>query len=163
MQEQPSLEQLDWCFFTTVEWTSTFPNTLVKPLAKLVPDHTPCVISIETTIPKCRLFRFENYWPLHPGFREAVQNSWNATVRAANNALVLSAKLKRLRRDLKFWSLIDCKNGFFALFIVTNMVLSRVAPSRTVSHGRMNFYTNATPQVLNLLSLKLISKRPSIR
>jgi hypothetical protein len=29
MQEQPSLEQLDWCFFTTVEWTSTFPNTLV--------------------------------------------------------------------------------------------------------------------------------------
>jgi hypothetical protein len=103
MQEQPLLEQLDW-FFTTVEWTSVFPNTCVKPLAKPVSDHTPCVVSIQTSIPKCRLFRFENYWPLHPGFKETVLESWNHPVRANNSALILSAKLKRLRKDLKFWS-----------------------------------------------------------
>lgn len=30
MQENPLLEQLDW-FFTTNNWTITYPNTLVKP------------------------------------------------------------------------------------------------------------------------------------
>jgi len=33
MQQSPLLEQLDW-FFTTVNWTTTFPNTLALPLAK---------------------------------------------------------------------------------------------------------------------------------
>jgi hypothetical protein len=33
MQEQPLLEQLDW-FFTSANWISVFPNTMVLPLAK---------------------------------------------------------------------------------------------------------------------------------
>jgi hypothetical protein len=34
MQQNPLLEQLDW-FFTSVNWTHSFPNTLVLPLAKI--------------------------------------------------------------------------------------------------------------------------------
>ena len=60
MQQDPLLEQLDW-FFTSLHWTLAYPNTLVKPLCKLVSDHTPCVVSIETKIPHAKLFRFESY------------------------------------------------------------------------------------------------------
>jgi mannosylglycoprotein endo-beta-mannosidase len=100
MQEQPLLEQLDW-FFTSIEWSTVFPNTLVKPLAKPVSDHMPCVVMIETHIPRSRMFRFENFWPLHPGFQDTVQSSWRKPIHAANNAQVIAAKFKRLRCDLK--------------------------------------------------------------
>lgn len=40
MQEQPLLEQLDW-FFSSVEWTSVFLNTSVKPLSRPISDHVP--------------------------------------------------------------------------------------------------------------------------
>jgi exonuclease III len=103
MQEVPLLEQLDWCF-STVEWNSVFPNTIVKPLSKPVSDHVPCVVSIETSIPRSKLFRFENFWPLHPGFKDTVKTIWNKHVRASNSATALSAKLKNLRRGLKVWS-----------------------------------------------------------
>lgn len=43
MQNSPLLEQLDW-FFTTVSWTASYPSTLVKPLARSISDHVPCVV-----------------------------------------------------------------------------------------------------------------------
>jgi hypothetical protein len=67
MQQNPLLEQLDW-FFTSVNWTLAFPNTMVLPLAKVTSDHIPCKIVIGTSIPKSNIFSFENVWPEHPGF-----------------------------------------------------------------------------------------------
>jgi endonuclease/exonuclease/phosphatase family metal-dependent hydrolase len=55
MQEIPLLEQLDW-FFTSSNWISVLPNTMVLPLAKTGSDHVPCVVSIDTNIPKAKLF-----------------------------------------------------------------------------------------------------------
>jgi hypothetical protein len=60
MQNCPLLEQLDW-FFTSVSWTACYPSTLVKPLARAISDHVPCVLQIKTSIPKSDLFRFENF------------------------------------------------------------------------------------------------------
>ena len=71
MQESPLLEQLDW-FFTTPTWTGKYPNTMVYPLAKTTSDHVPCVVPISTTIPKAKIFSFENYWADMPGFMECV-------------------------------------------------------------------------------------------
>jgi endonuclease/exonuclease/phosphatase family metal-dependent hydrolase len=51
MQQDPLLEQLDWCF-TSVNWISDYPNTLMIPLAKTTSDHVPCVVQIGTSIPK---------------------------------------------------------------------------------------------------------------
>ena len=75
MQEQPLLEQLDW-FFTSVNWTSVYPNTVVLPLAKSSSDHVPCMVNISTVIPKATLFRFESFWVDQPGFLEVVKGSW---------------------------------------------------------------------------------------
>lgn len=63
MQNNPLLEQLDW-FFTLVNWTSDFPNTMVTPLARPTSNHVPCRVLIETKIPKLKIFQFENYWLL---------------------------------------------------------------------------------------------------
>ena len=77
MQQDPLLEQLDW-FFTSVNWTTQYPNTMVHPMSKPISDHIPCKIMIGTSIPKSSIFRFENFWPEHPGFLETVQASWSS-------------------------------------------------------------------------------------
>ena len=76
MQQDPLLEQLNW-FFTSVNWTVSYPNTTVHPLSKPISYHIPCKIMVGTSIPKSKIFRFENFWPEHPGFLETVQESWN--------------------------------------------------------------------------------------
>jgi exonuclease III len=51
MQTEPLMERLDW-FLTSNNWTSAFPNTTVQALARPVSDHTPCMISIQSSIPR---------------------------------------------------------------------------------------------------------------
>ena len=104
MQQNPLLEQLDW-FFTTTDWISHYPNTMVHPLAKTASDHVPCVVSIDTTIPADTVFRFENFWVDMPGFMDCVMKSWNSPVFSDLSAsAVLTRKFMRLRSDLKIWS-----------------------------------------------------------
>ena len=103
MQQSPLLEQFDW-FFTSVNWSNTFPNTLALPLARTTSDHIPCKVSIGTSIPRSNIFCFENFWPEHPGFFEIVQAAWSKPTRRTDSALTLSTKFKRLRYDLKYWS-----------------------------------------------------------
>jgi exonuclease III len=61
MQQNPLLEQLDW-FFTTHNWTTAYPNTTITAMANPTSDHVPCLVSVDTAIPKAKLFRFENFW-----------------------------------------------------------------------------------------------------
>ena len=103
MQDNPLLEQLDWCF-TSLNWTMAFPNTLMLPLAHHTSDHVPCMVQIGTSIPKAKIFRFENFWVEHPGFFDVVQGAWNVEVRSSSSATMVAAKFKNLRRALKRWS-----------------------------------------------------------
>ena len=78
---------------------------MVFPLAKTASDHVPCVVSIDTNIPKSKVFRFENFWVDMPGFMDCVRNSWEAPVFADLSAsAVLTRKFKWLRSDLRAWS-----------------------------------------------------------
>jgi hypothetical protein len=56
----PLLEQLDWCF-TSANWISDYPNTLLIPLARTTSYHTPCMAQIGTSTPNASTFRFENH------------------------------------------------------------------------------------------------------
>jgi hypothetical protein len=94
MQDDPLLVQLDWVFTS---------NTMVTTLAKPTSDHVPYVVSIDTVIPKAKIFRFENYWVDQPGFLECVKKSWEQEVRVHSPAVILSVKFKRLRNALKNW------------------------------------------------------------
>lgn len=103
MQNDPLLEQLDW-FFTSLNWTASFPNTVIKALGKPVSDHVPCTVGIQTNIPRSKLFRFETYWLAHPGFMEVVKQAWSKPVKNRNATSVLCQKFKYLRQALKHWS-----------------------------------------------------------
>jgi hypothetical protein len=104
MQKQPLLEQLDW-FFTSADWISVYPNTVVHPLAKSSSDHVSCVVNISTNIPKVNLFRFESFWVDQPGFLEVVKSAWNKGSVKISSAAIMADKLKTLRQDLKRWHL----------------------------------------------------------
>lgn len=103
MQDDPLLEQIDW-FFTSCHWTQSFPNTSVSVQGKPISDHSLCVVTIETSIPKSKIFRFETFWINHLGFLDVVAESWNKTCFAKNSAALLCKKLKNLRYALKSWS-----------------------------------------------------------
>jgi hypothetical protein len=139
MQEQPLLEQLDWCF-TSANWILDYPNTLMFPLARTTSDHTPCVVQIRTSIPKAQIFRFENFWVDQPGFTEVVQMVWNSKVRANNSASRVSAKFKLLRRVLKRWAkgLSQIKNQIQECNLVVS-IMDKLEENRPLYLQERNF------------------------
>jgi hypothetical protein len=66
-------------------------------------DHVPCVVNINTSIPKTNIFRFENYWMENEHFLEVVAHGWAVPTNMTNSAKVLTTKFKTLRRVLKAW------------------------------------------------------------
>lgn len=101
-QLSPLLERLDG-FFTSAIWTVTYPNTFVSSLVMETSDHTPCVISISTVIPKKSNFRFENFWMEHQEFIPLVQQAWSAPTPETDAAKIITSKFKNLRKVLKDW------------------------------------------------------------
>ena len=102
MEETPLLEQLDW-FFTSANWITDYPNSMVFTLAKTGSDHVPCVVNIDSSIPKAKIFRFENYWVDMPWFKECVVQSWVKSSGKNHTSAVVVDKLKSLRFCLKKW------------------------------------------------------------
>ena len=72
MQQEPLLEQIDWCF-TSSNWITQYLNTLLLPMSKPTSDHIPCMVQIDTLIPKTDVFRFENFWVEQPDFLDLVK------------------------------------------------------------------------------------------
>ena len=76
---------------------------MVSPLVKITSDHLPCVVKISTSIPKAKIFRFENHWVNQPGFLPLVKEVWDRPVRSSSAVGRISAKLKNVRYELKRW------------------------------------------------------------
>lgn len=165
MQQNPLLEQLDW-HFTSLNWSQSFPNTTVMPLGKPVSDHAPCYVSIDSSIPKTKVFRFEDFWICHPGFFEIVEKSWNKYCFAPNSAALLCKKLKNLRYALKHWS-----RGISRLTILVEnsnralLELDGIEEKRQLTVPEMNFRLILKKHLLALLNYKKIywMKRCMIR
>jgi hypothetical protein len=103
MQQNCLLEKNDWVFSSS-DWTLAFPNTLAFALSHVVSDDVPCVISMESAIPKATIFRFENYWASFLDFLPIVEHFWSLPVHKNDPALIISTKFKVLHRGLKAWS-----------------------------------------------------------
>lgn len=92
MQQAPLLEKINWVF-TSECWSSNYPNTLVFPLSKTMSDHTPCVITFGTSIPKAQTFKFENFWLEHQNYKGTVQSIWTQPLQEANSAKLITTKI----------------------------------------------------------------------
>lgn len=99
----PLLERLDW-FFTSANWTLSYPNTTVSTLVMETSDHVPCLVSISTSIPKGCIFRFENFWLQHDDFLNQVHLGWHSPFVASDVAKNITAKFKNLRKVLRAWN-----------------------------------------------------------
>jgi len=93
MQADPLLVKLDWVF-TSYSWTLSFAATFVQPLPRPTSDHIPFVLHIGSSIPKSKMFRFENYWIEHLGFLDTVSLHWN------NSAFFASAAKNQSELEL---------------------------------------------------------------
>jgi hypothetical protein len=153
MQLDPLLEQIDW-FFTSSAWTIKYPKTLVNPLARPTSDHVPCVISIDTYIPKAQVFRFENHWIKMPGFMEIVQQIWAINC-PGDSAKCISSKFKLLRKGLKKWStsilvinkIVDNCNS-------TILMLDDLEELRALHISEWNFHNIVKSRLHHLLNYK---------
>lgn len=102
-QLNPLLERLD-SFFSSNAWTSYCPITMASALSRDTSDHTPCVITASTKVPKPLVFRFENFWLHHSDFPSVLQESWTSPTTYSDKARIITAKLKSFRRSLKNWN-----------------------------------------------------------
>lgn len=155
-QQDPLLERLDW-FFTSNAWTLTYPNTMVWPLVMQTSDHVPCLIKTATTVPKGKIFRFENYWMQHPDFMQVVQHAWSLPVETQDVAKRISAKFKNLRRVLKAWQ--STVSNLKVIITNVKLVLSFMEvleECRDLSVQEWNFKTLLMEKLLSLLKQQRI-------
>jgi len=68
-----------------------------------ISDHVPCLISINTPIPRGKVFRFENYLMEHEHFMSIVQHGWSLPTFQNDSTKIITAKFKNLRRVIKAW------------------------------------------------------------
>jgi hypothetical protein len=66
---------------------------MVIPLAKPTSDHVPCIVSIDTVIPRAHIFRFDFFWVEQPSFMDCVSTAWDSHFMGQNEATVLTRKL----------------------------------------------------------------------
>ena len=153
MQSDLLLTQLDW-FFTSIAWTTVFPNTMVNPLARPTSDHIPCVISIGTNIPKAQIFRFENHWIRMPGFMDVVKTIWEINC-PGDAAKCISSKLKLLRKGLKKWSTrISVINRLIENCNTVILRLDEMEEARVLHITKWNFRNIVKDKLAHLLRCK---------
>ena len=165
MQTPPLLEKLDW-IFTSSSWVLSYPNTSAKALDMTPSDHTPCIVSISTVIPRSRIFRFENHWMSSEHFLELVSECWGTQVGQADAAKTLTAKFKLLRKKLKEWQ--AGKSGLKKLIANTRMViqfLEVIEDYRDLLMEEWNFRERLKGHLLSLLEQQRIywKQRGSIK
>lgn len=85
-------------FLASTDWKVTFPEAHVKHLPRVLSDHAPLLLSLQTIHmpdPNLKPFRFQAMWTLHPDYGNVLKSSWESS-----NASLLN-KLDRVTVDLK--------------------------------------------------------------
>jgi hypothetical protein len=106
---------------------ANYPGSAVSTLSRDVSDHSPCLISVSTDIPKTNIFRFENHWILHEDFMGVLQYGWSIPVSSQDKEKLLGAKFKNLRRVLRSWQsnlsnlAATLSNNKLVLFLLDSM------------------------------------------
>lgn len=155
-QDDPLLERLDW-FFTSNSWSLTYPSTSVWPLVMETSDHVVCLIKISTDIPKCNIFRFENYRMEHENFMAVVQHGWNLPTTQTDKAKLITEKFKNLRRVLKYWH--TKISGLKTIISNVKLLLSFIdilEECRVLSLQEWNFRETLAQKLISLLKQQRI-------
>lgn len=155
-QQPPLLERLHW-FFSSQAWTLRYPHTLAHSLIMETSDHWPCVIENKTSIPKGKIFRFENYWISHDSFVPLVANSWNGFFPQQDVAKLLIAKFKSLKSALRSWQaqLSNLKSTIANVKLVISL-LESIEERRDLTLQEWNFRDILNQKLAALLHQQML-------
>ena len=118
---QPTLVRLDR-FFCTASWEALFRPCAVHALSSSSSDHCPLLLADIQAPPRRARFRFESFWPRHPGFHETVLSAWNQPLHCTNPLRRLRIKFCRTARALKQWSKSLFSDARFQLHLAEAVV-----------------------------------------
>lgn len=93
----------DWIGSSLLSPGQLSTHTIAHSLVMEVSDHWPCVVEIKTSLPKGRIFRFENCWMSHEGILPLVASSWNSPSIQHDAAKIILAKFKSLSSGQRRW------------------------------------------------------------
>ena len=115
-------------------------------------DHCPCVVTISTSIPKAKLFRFENYWLHHDQFPDRILQCWSIPVIQQDKAKLITAKFKLTKQKLREWqaSLPSLKTLINNTKLVIQL-LEVLGDYRDLSLQEWNFKALLLSRLLDLL------------
>jgi hypothetical protein len=155
-QNPPLLERLDW-FFSSQSWTLKYPHTIAHSIVMETSDHWPCVVEIKTSIPKGRIFRFENCWMSHESFLPLVANSWNVPSIQQDIAKIISAKFKALKSALRMWqSLLSNLKMTIANVKLVISLLDAIEEWRDLTLQEWNFRNILNQKLTDLLHQQMV-------
>jgi hypothetical protein len=102
-QVDPTLEKLDRILMSK-EWETLFPTVHGHKKPRVLSDHNPLVISIQSVnLGNKRDFRFELNWLQQPEFLFKVEHIWTTPTKDVNNLDRVLFKIRKLKKPLKGW------------------------------------------------------------
>jgi hypothetical protein len=118
-------------------------------------DHVPCVVKIATSIPKAKIFRFENHWVQQPGFLDLVERVWSTPVRAKSSSSIITAKLKNVRYEIKRWGkFLSLFKDLIAKCNYVIFLLDHTEEQSHLSRPEFNFRNIVKEQLIKLLHIQ---------
>ena len=97
-----SLSRLNW-ILVSESWENHFSGVLQSILPKPVSDHSPSLLDRGGMRSGASPFRFKNMWLEAEGFKDLLKRWWTGYNFRGSYSLILAAKLKALKSDLKRW------------------------------------------------------------
>jgi exonuclease III len=76
-QTPPIMARLDRVFVNP-EWSLALPDTTLTSSARPTSDHVPLHLEASSKAPRSTIFRLENVWLSHSGFRDIVYANWGS-------------------------------------------------------------------------------------
>ena len=74
-RQAPTLIRLDRVLIN-LAWDAIFPNSHLTSLTRFISDHVPLLVTVSTSIPSSRIFRFERFWTSFPKCADVVRECW---------------------------------------------------------------------------------------
>ena len=161
---EPTLVRLDR-FFCNVSWEALFRGCSVHALSSSSSDHCPLLLADIQTPPRRARFRFESFWPRHPGFHNVVLTAWSQPLNCRNPLDRLRIKLNRTARALKSWSKSLFSDARFQLHLAEQIVLlfDVAQESRVLSPAEHEFRKALKIRILGLAAVERARRRQASR
>nr|GEW15278.1 RNA-directed DNA polymerase, eukaryota [Tanacetum cinerariifolium] len=91
-------------FLVNSSFFNSWQNAIVTAHERVISDHNPITLSIESSDSGPKPFRVFDSWMGVDGFDKVIVDSWNSGLYNGSPDIILKNKIKRLRNDIKAWS-----------------------------------------------------------